>query len=29
LEDVVTAVEEQFNKWTDASETLRRLCAIT
>lgn len=29
LEDVVTAVEEQFNKWTDASETLRRLCAIS
>jgi len=29
LEDVITAVEEQFNKWTDASETLRRLCAIT
>jgi len=28
LEDVITAVEEQFNKWTDVSEALRRLCAI-
>jgi len=28
LDYVITAVEEQFNKWTDASETLRRLCAI-
>jgi len=28
LEDVTASVEEQFNKWTHASETLRRLCAI-
>jgi transposase len=28
LEDVTTAVEEQFNKWTDTSQTLRHLCGI-
>ena len=27
LDDVTTAVEDQFNKWTDANDTLRRLCA--
>ena len=27
LDDVATAVEGQFNNWTDASDTLRRLCA--
>jgi transposase len=28
LDDVTTAVEDQFNNWTDANDTLRRLCAI-
>lgn len=29
LDDVVTAVETQFDQWTGRNETLRRLCAIT
>ena len=29
LDDVIQTVEEQFNTWGDANETLRRLCALT
>jgi hypothetical protein len=29
LDEVIAAVEEQFNFWTSPNETLRRLCAIT
>jgi hypothetical protein len=28
LEDVTTAFEDQFNNWADATDILRRLCAI-
>ena len=28
LDDVITAVEDQCNNWTDANDNLRRLCAI-
>jgi transposase len=29
LDDVIAAVEEQFNLWASPNNTLRRLCAIT
>jgi transposase len=29
LEEVVAAVEKQFENWRNGNETLRRLCAIT
>ncbi len=29
LEDVVTAVENEFGNWSKSNETLRRLCALT
>jgi len=29
LDDVINAVEAEFNQWTKRNEILRRLCAIT